>query len=245
MDYTAKWMSEAAKWFGASADATFTLLEGCGEKPWAQKIRAALDEYSKNGNVEPYLAFFGGAGSLNDLILSEAHGHKVSPTQYPWVNTLLQALLSLSSAAAQALHAKDKFNLDQNWFEWHRKLQGWICIDCDHASLTPLEIESALAAWTVADELHPQVPEDCRQAVEIAIKGESTNVHQRRTALKENAKLANISVSAAGRDKGLMRPCPKCGSEKTQAFRWILEEDDATLTAADNALARRGGRKKA
>jgi hypothetical protein len=233
-------MIDASKWFVAAAESTVELLQSVGEASWASRIHKAVEDYARDGNVEPFLQFFEGHGSLNDLILSPRSGHKVTPHQYPWVNTLLQSLLSLSSGAAQAVHAREKFA--PLWFEWHRKLQGWICNACEFTSLSGNEIESALAGWTIGDELKPESPGELKRAVEVSLKGDSATVAQRRETLRHNAKLANISLDEKDRDsRAGMKPCPKCGSDRTSVFRWILEDDDSTLTAADSQLARKGG----
>lgn len=240
--YSSKKMTDVSKWFAAGAEATLELLDQVAEKTWAARIRKALAEFSASANVEPFLECFGGHGSLNDLILSERNGHRVTPMQYVWVNTLLQALLSLSSAAAQAVHARDRFALEGNWFEWHRKIQGWFCGDCDDASLSPVEIESAVAAWSLGDELRPRTPADLKKSVETALKGDTPTIAQRRESLRQNAKIANISLVEPERDKASPRICLKCGSNKMTVFRWVLEDDDSTLTAAENNLARKGAR---
>lgn len=233
-------MIDASKWFVGAAQSTVELLESAGETPWAGRIKKSLEDFARDGNVEPFLVFFEGHGSLNDLILSPRGGHKISAHQYPWVNTLLQSLLSLSSAAAQAVHAREKFS--PLWFEWHRKLQGWICNACEYTSVSANEIESALAGWTIGDELKPESPAELKRTVEVSLKGDSPTVAQRRETLRHSAKLANISLEEKDRDPRTgMKPCPKCGSDRTSVFRWILEEDDATLTPADSQLARKGG----
>jgi hypothetical protein len=79
--------------------------------------------------------------------------------------------------------------------------------------------------------------------VDRALKGDAKSTEIRRESLREIARLANISVEAPDRNpEGRMKPCPKCGSEQTSVFRWILEEDGQTLTAAEPALARRGAK---
>jgi hypothetical protein len=235
-------MSDAPKWFVAAAEATVELLDRCGEKPLARKIREALDGYARTANVEPFLGLFEGTGSLHDLILSEKSGHKITALQFPWVNTLLQALLGLASSAGQSIHAREKFSTDQSWFEWHRKIQGWYCSDCEYTSLNAVEIEAAIAAWTISEEFKPHAPADCRRAVETALKGDSATIARRREALRENARIANISLAEQDREKRPRAlPCPKCGSDKTGVFRWILKEDDVTLAAAE-AGSRKGGR---
>jgi hypothetical protein len=55
------------------------LLEEVRDQFWSEKVRAALERRI----VDPreVLSWFGGMGSLNDLIISPLNGHVVAPDQ--------------------------------------------------------------------------------------------------------------------------------------------------------------------
>ena len=55
-----------------------TLLRSVGEKFWADKIKRTLDKGGESLDfylLEEIISWYGGMGSLNDLIICEINGH--------------------------------------------------------------------------------------------------------------------------------------------------------------------------
>jgi hypothetical protein len=72
------------------------LLRRYGEVGWASKIDDDLFFVRK---ADPYGAkrfqtYFGGMGSLNDLVLCRANGHPVAPSEEAELNARLETMLS-------------------------------------------------------------------------------------------------------------------------------------------------------
>lgn len=58
------------------------------EKFWSGKVDALIADHNNNSIAE-IESWYGGMGSLNDLILSSVNGHKVNPTEEDSVNEKL------------------------------------------------------------------------------------------------------------------------------------------------------------
>ncbi len=70
---------------------TQLLLEGVGEEWWASKMRGEL---CGTANPSTILSWFGGMGSLNDLMLCRANGHLFDAEDEVELNGRLRALTS-------------------------------------------------------------------------------------------------------------------------------------------------------
>ena len=79
----------------------FGVLERVGELHWAPRARAA----SSATAVDLYevLSWYGGMGSLNDLIVGRANGHTVEASQAELLNQRIHALRSRIYELAAAL----------------------------------------------------------------------------------------------------------------------------------------------
>lgn len=72
------------------------LLTAHGERRWAESISRCSTEirrFQRHG-LDSLLSFFGGMGSLNDLIIHPVNGHSVSPDEVSSVNRHLEELRS-------------------------------------------------------------------------------------------------------------------------------------------------------
>ena len=67
-------------------------LEQRGETLWSKKARMAIERSDSNAKVVEVQSWFGGMGSLNDLILCEMNGHNVELNEYDAVNDQLERL---------------------------------------------------------------------------------------------------------------------------------------------------------
>jgi hypothetical protein len=94
----------------ALAEALETLvarIRASGESFWSQRIEDDLhfirqgDAYGANR----FLTYFGGMGSLNDLILCAENGHKVEKADVSRVNDEVRDLLSRAYQLARSIHS--------------------------------------------------------------------------------------------------------------------------------------------
>lgn len=71
------------------------LLNRYGEKSWK------LGEVHSAASAKRVLMSFGGMGSINDLYICQANGHKIDPSQEQEVNFELHRLLRLIAQACE------------------------------------------------------------------------------------------------------------------------------------------------
>lgn len=73
-----------------------TLLRRYGENEWSARIDDDLFFLRKNDayGAQRFLTYFGGMGSLQDLMICPENGHPVSPSEASVVNQKLASLLS-------------------------------------------------------------------------------------------------------------------------------------------------------
>jgi hypothetical protein len=79
-------------------------LRASGESFWSQRIEDDL-HFIRHGDAygaNRFLTYFGGMGSLNDLILCGENGHKVAKADVSQVNDELRNLLSRAYRLAQS-----------------------------------------------------------------------------------------------------------------------------------------------
>ena len=69
------------------------LLDRCNEEFWYEKVRTALKDESVP-RVAKVRDFFGGGGSLNDLVLSRFNDHSVTQAEEVELNEQLDRLRS-------------------------------------------------------------------------------------------------------------------------------------------------------
>lgn len=81
------------------------LLEQHGEDHWAQWFRTDLTRLQRGDGyaLDHVLRAFGGMGSINDLMLCQANGHAVAPSDEAALDDQLRGLLDLVHRAATAL----------------------------------------------------------------------------------------------------------------------------------------------
>lgn len=81
------------------------LLKQHGEDHWAEWFRADLTRLERGDGyaLDHVLQAFGGMGSINDLILCQANGHAVAPSDEAALNDRLRGLLHLVHQTATGL----------------------------------------------------------------------------------------------------------------------------------------------
>jgi hypothetical protein len=84
-------------------EALVSRLRASGESFWSQRIEDDL-HFIKQGDAygaNRFLTYFGGMGSLNDLVLCPENGHKVAAADVSRLNDEVRHLLSRAYELAQ------------------------------------------------------------------------------------------------------------------------------------------------
>jgi hypothetical protein len=87
-------------------DAVSSLLHTYGEEHWSAWLSqdaSRMHNFDRYG-LQPLLYAFGGMGSINDLLLHPANGHKAPETDVDRVNEELRSLLSQVYDLARKLY---------------------------------------------------------------------------------------------------------------------------------------------
>lgn len=85
------------------------LLRSVGEVFWSNKIHVALKEKEREDFLlREVLSWYGGMGSLNDLVISEYNGHVLKGKDEERLNQELDQLINLMYEEAVRLSAHER-----------------------------------------------------------------------------------------------------------------------------------------
>ena len=190
---------------------------------WAEKIASVTAmQFPKQS---------GGMGSFSDLVIDQANGHEITPNRQPLANELLSCLREicyvtsesreLSLSADAAVSSCGTLDL---------VLTGWRCLSCGYAQTTPTQIGYLIAAVQVRKTIREGITEGAPVDALISLwRAEENTVRVR--ALLDQVQSSRIQYT---HDEAWMRPCPRCGSEDTCAYRW--KEIGHTFVPTDDNL---------
>jgi hypothetical protein len=237
------------------------LLDLVNEPFWRDRITDDLRLWRDHHDVSGHLSSYGGMGSLNDLIICQANGHRVTEEQEPWANYLLNWLTSRCNHLAHTTtHAIGVSEIEREFGHEDRfrsvllahrmpkatetrrsavarsgvPVGGWRCLHCGYAAIGRQSIDCFLASMLVP----PLLIEGCRQGDLLSQVDEILGLRlpqlaQAREAIGIGLERSQIVPRASG---GWLRPCPNCGSNNTAVYRWHAAVGDGLwfVPASDN-----------
>ena len=86
--------------------ACHSLLNRVGETQWSERIDRVLEDAPSPEvlDIGDILSWFGGMGSINDVVLCQDNGHLLSPSTESATNTELRGLLDTMFRSAMTIH---------------------------------------------------------------------------------------------------------------------------------------------
>jgi hypothetical protein len=205
------------------------LLQSQNQTHWRNWILQDIDEWNGSNSVSHHLSAYGGMGSFNDVGFEN-----------PWIGYLFDDLKSVCYFLAQHPgHNADASSIGTSMGNLGFDLQGWRCLTCGYGTVSNYDIERFIARRIIREEILKFLGSGhLEEFVETVIHGSLS--HKILTA-DSVAILAQNSGIEVRREKGWVRPCPKCNSDDTAVYRWnLIENGDYHFeSSADNLPLRK------
>lgn len=198
------------------------LLNDVGETHWRDWIRQDLQEWEAAGTASHHLSAYGAMGSFSDVVLCRANGHRVTEAQEPWVDRLFNDLQSACYYLATHL-GKPTFawSLVRSMGNIGSTLDGWRCVRCSYAEVTPKDLDRYIAYGHVRQGIVAAFKAGALdQFIDRVLAVDFRELPAERRRVAKTAAMSGISLRAR---EGWMRPCPACQSSDTIACYWVKE----------------------
>lgn len=203
------------------------LLKGEGYENWEKWILEDLRLWETEKSTEHHLRAYGGMGSFNDVVIGN------QDIKGLWKSRLFGTFQTLSWSFANKKISN--IPLDEDFYSTNSKeLSGWRCRNCGAAKIKTIEIERFISSYFLPKYFVASIKtNELTQILDLDKIINSAEVKEKRQTIERLVETFNIELTES---KNWDWTCPKCQSQDTCAYRWILSNDDSTLIEADDNL---------
>lgn len=223
-----------------------SILEFAGERTWKEWLTTDLKTWDDSRSVQHHLTAYGGMGSFTDFSLSSEAGHSVSKEVEPWINAVFEKLRSLAYVFAKRITrcdeepteeiVKHRFSQEVGC-ETPPLLAGWCCKACQYAETADRKIVLCAATYYVSRRICTDIlNETLAELVQHCQHPERPEIQSGVHAIKNIVEQQGISIVNR---TGWMRPCPKCGSQKTEVCQWRIDLNQKSIRLLHETLAQK------
>jgi hypothetical protein len=202
-------------------------LKGEGYENWEKWISEDIRLWETEKTTEHHLRAYGGMGSFNDVVIG---GQDVNGL---WKSRLFGLFQTLSWSFANKKISN--IPLDEDFYSTNSKeLNGWRCRNCGAAKIKTIEIERFISSYLLPKYLVASIKDDVlTQILDLDKIINSSEVKEKRQTIERLVETSDIELTES---KEWDWTCPKCQSQETCAYRWLLLNDDTKLIEADDNL---------
>ncbi|MES2519923.1 MAG: hypothetical protein V4585_17530 [Bacteroidota bacterium] len=203
------------------------ILKEEGQDFWANWMLEDIKLWETNKSVEHHLHAYGGMGSFNDIFIGN------NDTEGLWKSRVFGSFQTLAYSLAKGntfkLTLKESFSQSPNYV-----ISGWRCRNCGDAKITSRDIEICVSS-IFTPKLFVEFLQEDKLSTLLRVDEIITSepVKQKRQAIESLARNMNINVAS---DSNWWWTCPKCASDETCAYRWVLVDGETRLIEADDNL---------
>jgi hypothetical protein len=214
-------------YYKISLEILLQLLKGEGYENWEKWISEDIRLWEAEKSTEHHLQAYGGMGSFNDIVIG---GQDIKGL---WKSRLFGMVQTLSWSFAKG--NIQTISMDDNFYGNNSKeISGWRCRNCGAAKIKKIDIERYISSYFLPKFFVASIKEDnLMQIGDLDKIINSKEVIEKRQATEKLVEISNIELSES---KDWNWTCPKCQSQETCAYRWILTNDDTELIEADDNL---------
>ncbi|MHB0935335.1 MAG: hypothetical protein ACYC6A_02995 [Armatimonadota bacterium] len=215
----------------------YELFKHVGEQGWAEEALGWIVDWQQNKRVSFHRY------ALYDLYLCELNHHKLTKEQEAWANALLLNLRGLCMGCAEHPEVdyseEDLKRMEDPEPSGPRLLSGDRCLDCGYPEINSYYLHQALAYELLPGIIYRAVssPFD-RDVVRRILSFEIEGLDEKYQELSTQVRRSGIAVTSR---KGWLRPCPRCSSNDTAAYRWLENDNGVFEPSADNLPLNRKG----
>lgn len=192
---------------------------------WANWITEDIENWKENQSTEHHLRAYGGMGSFNDIVIGN---HDISGL---WQGAIFGHLQSLAYGLA---NGEELSIILQRIGSASNQISGWRCRSCGASQLTTLDIERFIRDTTLPQIFIEFLQTDrLTDLLNIDAILSNLEIKEKRVFIEKHITEANIEIS---NNTNWLWTCPKCSSNETCAYRWILLEDNAKIIEASDNL---------
>lgn len=203
------------------------ILKDEGYDNWINWLREDIRLWETEHTTEHHLRAYGGMGSFNDVVIG--NNDTIGLWKSKVFGTIQTLAYSLAKGNITTASLKENFYGNEP-----TEISGWRCRNCGNAIINDRNTDIFMASFFIPKFFVKYLKEENLSGIlDIEKMVLSEEVITKRQAIESLIKNTGIAFSETN---DWLWTCPKCGSNEVCSYRWLINEDDSTLTEADDNL---------